>query len=342
MRVALLAALAIGGCPAFTHAQNAARPEIDRALFLVATKDRDGKWNVRETDRVPLSPRKSCYGWRLHFSANKGDDVAWRAEFALPGGPGKEPSVLRTAKHEKPLGGWIGDSWCVNAGDPVGEHVIKVYVGDSLARTFPFVVVAPADLGVEQPANGAEAPVDPLSMLGDFEGQRAALESELHASYPKPPSGLDTDPAASSVLLVDIDLKGALSRVDGAALVWRGGAGPIRAAALKGGVVMFHALEPGTYSLRFVRVENYNPSEMLVVERPAYLEINVTVGSGISYLGTIVLSRRARLTGLKPTQVELTYDRGRELQAWRAFKQKYGTGAWAGLADQRMAALGSP
>ena len=341
MRVALLAVLSLVGFPGFIHAQNGPRAEIDRALFMVATKDRDGKWNVRETDRVPLRPREACYGWRLHFSNNSADEVAWRTEFALPGGPGKEPSLLRTTKREKPLGGWIGGSWCVTAGDPVGDHVIRVYVANSLARTFPFVVVAPADLGVEQPANGAEAPVDPLSMLGDFEGQRAALESELHASYPKPPNGLDTDPAAFSVLLVDIDLKGALGGLDGAALVRRGG-GPIRAAALKGSVVMFHALEPGTYSLRFVRVENYNPNEMLVVEKPPYLEINVTVASGISYLGTIVVSRKAKLTGFKPAEFQVTYDRGRELQAWRAFKQKYGTGAWAALADQRIAALGSP
>jgi hypothetical protein len=219
--------------------------------------------------------------------------------------------------------------------------VIRVYVADSLVRTFPFVVVAPADLGVEQ-STGAEAPVDPLSMLGDFEGQRAALDSELHASYPKPPSGLDTDPAASSVLLVDIDLKGALGGVDGAALVRRGGTGPIRAAALKGSVVMFHVLDPGTYSLRFIRVENYNPSAMIVIERPPYLEIDVTVASGISYLGTVVVSRKAKLTGFRPPEVQVTYDRGRELQAWRAFKQKYGTSAWAALADQRIAALGSP
>src|SRR5256885_3578459 len=30
---------------------------IDRALFMVATKGPDGKWAVRETDRVPLRPR---------------------------------------------------------------------------------------------------------------------------------------------------------------------------------------------------------------------------------------------------------------------------------------------
>src|SRR5213078_4604111 len=121
--VALLSVLVIVGAPDFIHAQNGPRLEIDRALFMVATKGPDGKWSVRETDRVPLRPRDACYGWRLHFSKNTGDEVSWRSEFALPGGPGKEPALLVTNKREKPQGGWIGGTWCVTKGDPVGEHV---------------------------------------------------------------------------------------------------------------------------------------------------------------------------------------------------------------------------
>src|SRR5207245_5271068 len=56
-RVALFAALAVVGSPSFSRGQNAASLEIDRALFMVATKGPDGKWAVRETDRVPLRPR---------------------------------------------------------------------------------------------------------------------------------------------------------------------------------------------------------------------------------------------------------------------------------------------
>src|SRR2546422_6823419 len=36
---------------------------------------------------------------------------------------------------------------------------------------------------------------------------------------PKPPKGLDTDPTKAAVLLLDIDIKGGLGKVDGAALV---------------------------------------------------------------------------------------------------------------------------
>ena len=230
-------------------------------------------------------------------------------------------------------------------GRPRWEHVIKVYVRDSLARTFTFHVVAPEDLVGQEPAGGGGVPpVDPLDQLGDFSTRRASLEAELEAKYPKPPKGLDVDPTKAAVLLVDIDLKGGLGRVDGAALVSVDkGAGPIRAASMKGDLVMFHTLEPGNYSLRFIRVENYNPSQLLALEKPPYIEINVTVpGSGIAYLGTVVVSKKLRLGGSKPPEFQLTYDKGRELQAWSAFKEKYVDSPWAALAQQRIAALTSP
>jgi len=344
-RVALFAALAVVGSPSFSRGQSAASLEIDRALFMVATKGPDGKWAVRETDRVPLRPRDACYGWRLHFSNNAPGEVAWRGEFTLPATPGKDPTLLVTKKSEKPLGGWIGDGWCVTKGDPTGEHVIKVYVRDSLARTFRFSVVAPEDLVGQEPAGGVGVPpVDPLDQLGDFSTRRASLEAELEAKYPKPPKGLDTDPTKAAVLLLDIDIKGGLGKVDGAALVALDrSAGPIRAAALKGDVVMFHTLEPGNYSLRFIRVENYNPWQILALEKPPFIEINVTVpGSGIAYLGTVVVSKKLRLGGSKPPEFQLTYDKGRELQAWSAFKEKYAESPWAALAEQRIGALRSP
>ena len=343
--VALFAALAVVGSPGVIPGQSIPSLEIDRALFMVATKGPDGKWRVRETDRVPLRPRDACYGWRLHFSKTTQGEVAWRAEFTLPPTTRKDPTLLVTKKSEKPLGGWVGGGWCVNRGDPVGEHVIRVYVQDSLARVFPFVVVAPEDLVDQEVATAGDAqPVDPLGMLGDFSDLRASLEAEFHAAYPKPPRALDADPASASVLLLDIDLRGALSRVDGAALVMRGDSrGPIRAAPMKGDVVLFHNLDPGTYSLRFLRVENYNPSEILVLDRPPYLEIDVTVARGdASYLGTVVVSRKKiGLSGFKPAEFELTYDAGRELRAWLAFNDRYLDSPWTALAERRIVALRS-
>src|SRR5438876_6578804 len=181
-RVALFAALALVGSPSFSRGQNAASLEIDRALFMAATKGPDGKWAVRETDRVPLRPRDACYGWRLHLSNNAPGEVAWTGEFTLPATPGKDPTLLVTTKSEKPLGGWIGDGWCVTKGDPTGEHVIKVYVRDSLARTIRFSVVAPEDLVGQEPAGGVGGPLGgPLDQLGEFSTRGARLEAERDA-----------------------------------------------------------------------------------------------------------------------------------------------------------------
>ena len=180
-----------------------------------------------------------------------------------------------------------------------------------------------------------------LSPQGVFAGD------ELGVSYPKPPNKLDTDPTTSSVLLIDIDFKSAaFGRADGVALVTRdNGHRLIRSAPMKGDLVMFHTLEPGTYSLRFIRVPFYRggetqPSEILVVEPPP--EISVTVAAGtMSYLGTVAVSRKARFGGFKPPEVQLTYDQRREIEAWSAFKKKYPDGPWAALADGRIQALKS-
>ncbi len=183
------------------------------------------------------------------------------------------------------------------------------------------------------------------AQAADLPTQRASLQDELEATYPNPPKRLDTDPTMSSVLLIDINLKGALGRLQGAALVTRGnGGGPIRAATMKGDLVMFHTLDPGTYSLRFVRVENYNPSKILVLEKPPALEINVTVArGGIYYLGTVIVSRKKiGLLGLKPPEFQLMYDAKRELEAWSAFKKKYADSPWTVGADRRILALRSP
>jgi len=172
--------------------------------------------------------------------------------------------------------------------------------------------------------------------------QREAVEAELRARYPKPPEQLDTDTTKASVLLVAFDLKGALGRVDGAALVrLDNSGGPIRAARLKGDVVMFHGLEPGTYSLRFLRVENMNPHETWVFEKPATLEITVTVAAGgLSYVGTVVVNRKiGHVLGNKPPEFQLTYDARRELEAWSAFRKQYADSPWTVLADRRIASL---
>lgn len=176
--------------------------------------------------------------------------------------------------------------------------------------------------------------------------QGRSLDAELTARYPKPPKQLDTDTATSSVLLLDISLKGSLgsSDVDGATLI-KDGTGLIRAAPLKGDLVMFHALEPGTYSLGFVRVKVYaggdqQPKEILVLQKPPNLEASVTVArGGVYYLGTVVIKGKVAVFGSKPPEIQLNYDAKRELERRSDFKKKYPDGPWAALADRRPAAL---
>lgn len=169
---------------------------------------------------------------------------------------------------------------------------------------------------------------------GDESKSSASLGDELHAKYPKPPKTLEADPAAGTVLLVDFDLKGvlAMNAVDGAAMATDvDGSEPIRASALKHRQVMFHTLEPGTYSLKVLRVENYNST--IVLQRPEDLDINVTVAKGdITFLGTVVV----KLAGTKPPVWQLVHDTKRELEAWKGFKEKYADSPWAALAEKRI------
>lgn len=331
--------------------QNPAGLEIDLALFLVATKGSDGKWVARETDRVPLRPRDACYGWRLHVSANAPRELAWRDEFTLPAKPGQSSSLLVTKK-EGSQNGWIGNTWCVTKGDPAGTHVIRVYIQDSLRREFPFFVVSQEGVSRDSAAAAVEPArpvVDPLGQLGDFSALRAAVEHELEANYPKPPKRLDTDPATSAVLLLDIDLKGTWgnSEVNGAVVIADSG-GPIRAASLNRDVVMFHSLPPGNYSLAFIRVDIYkggdlNPRNTVALHTPPSLVIKVTVAqNGVHYLGTVVVKGKANVFGDKPPDYEFAYDGKREIAAWSAFRKKYADTAWAALADGRIVALRSP
>lgn len=180
----------------------------------------------------------------------------------------------------------------------------------------------------------------PVARANGKSAERESLEDELAIKYPKPPKTLDTDPAVSSVLLVDFDLKGIvrLNGVDGAALVKRDAGGePIRAGVMKGRLVMFHALEPGTYSLQFIRLSNYNAN--LVLKKPADVQIDVTVAKGeVAYLGAVVVTKKF---GPKPPECDLAYDAQREIEAWSAFKEKYADSPWAALAEKRIASLRS-
>jgi len=174
-----------------------------------------------------------------------------------------------------------------------------------------------------------------LSSLG------ASLEGELRTPYPKAPKKLETNPSESSVLLVDFDLKGIikLNGIDGAALIRDGDASAaIRAGTMKGRLVLFHDIEPGRYSLQFVRMSNGNVD--VVLEKPPTVEIGVTVAKGtMSYLGAVVVMKKF---GPDQPALSLAYDAKREIEAWSTFKAKYADSPWSAAADRRIESLSSP
>ena len=147
----LFVGIALGLLVSVANAQGITAADIDRARFKVSTKGTDGKWTSRETDRVPLTPGEACYNWGLHLSKTPPGDVAWTEELEIPAKPAiwqhsdkfelsKERTVAVTKKSQTPKDGWISHGWCVAKGDPAGRYVIKVYVGEGLAKTFEFFV----------------------------------------------------------------------------------------------------------------------------------------------------------------------------------------------------------
>lgn len=101
---------------------------------------------------VPLVPNQA-YGWIIRLRTDK-SKIKWREEFTLPVKPATwgdaEPLGTRSVSNDgrtsvterevSPERGVIFNSWTVAPGDPKGRYVIRVFVEDSLAKTFEFEV----------------------------------------------------------------------------------------------------------------------------------------------------------------------------------------------------------
>lgn len=101
---------------------------------------------------VPLIPNQA-YGWIIRLRTDK-SKIKWREEFSLPikpatWGPAESSGsrsvstdgrVSVTEREVSPDRGVILNSWTVAPGDPKGHYVIRVFVEDSLAKTFEFDV----------------------------------------------------------------------------------------------------------------------------------------------------------------------------------------------------------
>ena len=130
-------------------------PKIDRAEFLVSTKDRTGRSTTIESDVVPLLPGRTSYQWRLHLREAAPKSVTLKEILTLPtpsdGWP-LTPELTaensRRAITEETLlarDGWISQSWRVADGDPPGPYSIDVHLDGGFVHRFVFHVRRPVD-----------------------------------------------------------------------------------------------------------------------------------------------------------------------------------------------------
>lgn len=164
------------------------------------------------------------------------------------------------------------------------------------------------------------------------------MQTEITAKYPRAPKTLDTDPELAGVLLIDVEREGLMRgmTIEGLALRKEGN-GPelIRAASMKGNLVLYSSLPPGTYALHLIRGSNYNVEVVLQV--PTNPEFSIQVAPAkLQFLGTVVVKKKF---GPAPPEYQLQYDPQREIDAWVAFSQKYPDTSWSALAADRISSI---
>lgn len=125
-------------------------PVVKGAEFFTEDK-RTAEPAVQPGTRVPNRPDTSCYHWAVFVEAEQ-RSVRVREAFKLPApakqwgtGPGRtdvieDRSGAVTEFDDDLSDGLISNGWCVAAGDPSGDHQIRVYVGDRLLHIFDFRV----------------------------------------------------------------------------------------------------------------------------------------------------------------------------------------------------------
>ena len=166
------------------------------------------------------------------------------------------------------------------------------------------------------------------------------MEREITAKYPRAPKTLDTDPELAGVLLIDVKREGLLARaliLEGVALRKEGN-GPelIRAASMKGNLVLFPSLPPGIYAPNVTKWGGNNNIELLLLV-PTNPDFSIQVAPGkLQFLGTVVMKKKF---GMAPPELLLHYDPQREIDAWLAFSRKYPDTSWSALAADRISSI---
>ncbi len=128
---------------------------VNNAFFFVKLNTSDGQSKTVITNNVPYVPKHVCYGWIVHLD---GDDrlvkfteiytssaapKTWSGE-GNPYGAQETSADRKSTRTEKFITtykGWIENSWCVDEGDPLGDHKMEVHVDGQHIKTFDFQIV---------------------------------------------------------------------------------------------------------------------------------------------------------------------------------------------------------
>ncbi|WP_026733161.1 hypothetical protein [Fischerella sp. PCC 9605] len=125
---------------------------VNKVEFGVLRVDKGGKVTLIPTNKVPLL-EGTVYGWRVQLRDYQGE-VTWREVFQLPQRPetwgttntdnfslSTDGTAAETKRTDLTKDGVITNSWTIAAGDPMGKHIIEVYIDDRRIAAFEFEVV---------------------------------------------------------------------------------------------------------------------------------------------------------------------------------------------------------
>lgn len=179
------------------------------------------------------------------------------------------------------------------------------------------------------------------------------LKEIYHERYPGAPKELTSDPASSTVLIIDGMIVAPirnncpfthilLSRVDDPKALFRAGELPRHHGFFDqgaSGLVLFHDLPPGTYSLELVQGRGGRIAAFAEVPETTPQTVEIKTGT-VTYMGFV--TAQLYYLNRKPPTVTVKYDPEAERRAWQVFKERYPTSSWSKIVDARIESLPPP
>lgn len=147
VRMFIFSCMLLGVPPlqAAPHAGSSNLVTLIEARFGYLTENKEGRLTFTDSFQVPYKPGSS-FGWALTLSSPN-PTVTWREEFTLPVRPvtwgaaqdiSADGRTARTVRTEKLADGKILHFWTLAEGDPVGRHIIRIFIGGRLFHKFEF------------------------------------------------------------------------------------------------------------------------------------------------------------------------------------------------------------